>query len=62
MGKGNRRKNQEEAEYTETLKKTRAREVEDYEYKKALERKKLQDQFDEIAVSKKSRTVNLKKN
>ena len=40
-------KKQEEAEYTETLKKTRAREIEDYEYKKTLERKKLQDRFDE---------------
>ena len=40
-------KKQQEAEYTETLKKTRYRETEDYEYKKALERKKLQDRFDE---------------
>ncbi len=40
-------KKQQEAEYTETLKKNRAREIEDYEYKKALERKKLQDRFEE---------------
>lgn len=40
-------KKQQEAEYAETLKKTRSREVEDYEYKKALERKKLQDRFEE---------------
>ena len=40
-------KEQQEAEYTETLKKNRARELEDYEYKKALERKKLQDRFEE---------------
>jgi hypothetical protein len=40
-------KKQQESEYTETLKKTRSRETEDYEYKKALERKKLQDRFDE---------------
>ncbi len=40
-------KKQEEAEYTEALKKMRAREEEDYKYKTALERKKLQDQFEE---------------
>lgn len=40
-------KKQQESEYTETLKKIRSRETEDYEYKKALERKKLQDRFDE---------------
>lgn len=40
-------KKQAEAEYTESLKKIRAREIEDYEYKKALERKKLQDRFEE---------------
>jgi chromosome segregation ATPase len=40
-------KKQEEAEYAETLKKNRAREIEDYEYKKNLERKKLQDRFEE---------------
>lgn len=40
-------KKQQETEYAETLKKTRSRETEDYEYKKALERKKLQDRFDE---------------
>ncbi|MBF8263696.1 MAG: Myosin heavy chain [Parachlamydiales bacterium] len=40
-------KKQQEAEYTETLKKNRSREIEDYEYIKALERKKLQDRFDE---------------
>jgi hypothetical protein len=38
---------QKESEYAETLKKNRARELEDYEYKKALERKKLQDRFEE---------------
>ncbi len=37
----------QELEYAETLKKTRARETEDYEYKKALERKKFQDRFEE---------------
>lgn len=36
-----------EAEYDEVLKKNRAREQEDYEYKKNLERKKLQDRFEE---------------
>jgi len=40
-------KKQQEAEYTEALKKSRAREIEDYEYKKSLERKKLQDRFEE---------------
>lgn len=36
-----------EAEYNATLKKTRIREQEDYDYRKNLERKKYQDQFDE---------------
>lgn len=40
-------KKQQETEYAETLKKTRSRETEDYEYKKVIERKKLQDRFDE---------------
>lgn len=34
-------------EYEETLKKQRQREAEDYEYRKALERKKAQDKYDE---------------
>ncbi len=34
-------------EFEDNLKKTRQREVEDYEYKKALERKKAQDKYDE---------------
>lgn len=38
---------QEEAEYKETLKKSRAREHEEYEYKRNLERKKVQDRFEE---------------
>jgi colicin import membrane protein len=36
-----------EKEYDDNLKKQRQREAEEYEYKKALERKKLQDKFDE---------------
>jgi len=37
----------QETDYAETLKKNRIRETEDYEYKKTLERKKLQDRFEE---------------
>ncbi len=37
----------ERKEQEETLKKQRTREVEEYEYKKALERKKAQDKYDE---------------
>jgi len=37
----------EQKEYEDNLKKQRQREVEDYEYKKALERKKAQDRYDE---------------
>ena len=37
----------ERREQEEALKKQRAREIEDYEYKKALERKKAQDKYDE---------------
>ncbi len=40
-------KKQQETEYNETLKKSRSRETEDYEYKKLLERKKQQDRFEE---------------
>lgn len=40
-------KQQVQKEYEATLKKNRARENEEYEYQKFLERKKLQDQFEE---------------
>ncbi|MBM2806644.1 MAG: hypothetical protein HW419_4537 [Deltaproteobacteria bacterium] len=40
-------RSREEKEYEDNLKKLRQREVEDYEYKKALERKKAQDKYDE---------------
>ena len=46
-----------EKEYDENLKKQRQRETEEYEYKKALERKKTQDKYDEEmrALEKKNR-------
>ncbi|MPZ16984.1 MAG: hypothetical protein GEV06_03575 [Luteitalea sp.] len=46
-----------EKEYDDTLRKQRQREVEEYEYKKNLERKKAQDKYDEEvrAVEKKHR-------
>ena len=55
-------KKQAEAEYAETLKKTRARETEDYEYKKALERKKLQDRFDEECRLKEKQNLEAQEN
>lgn len=51
-----------EAEYAEILKKTRAREIEDYEYKKALERKKLQDRFDEECRLKEKQNIETQEN
>ena len=41
------RMERERKEQDETLKKQRQREIEDYEYKKALERKKAQDKYEE---------------
>jgi hypothetical protein len=42
-----RERTREQKEFDETLKKQRQREAEDFEYKKALERKKAQDKYDE---------------
>jgi colicin import membrane protein len=46
-------------EQDESLRKQRQREIEDYEYKKALERKKAQDKYDEDLrlVEKRSRAI-----
>ena len=49
-------KKQEELEYSENLKKSRSREIEEYEYQKALDRKKWQDQFDEECRLKEKQT------
>lgn len=55
----------ERKEQEETLKKQRQREIEDYEYKKALERKKAQDKYDEemrlTEKSNRERQENLEK-
>ncbi len=42
-----RERAQEQKEHEENLKKQRQREIEDYEYKKSLERKKAQDKYEE---------------